>query len=413
MAVTKGFKQTEAGVIPTDWLDTTIGGLISENVIEKPMDGNHGNIHPKSSDFVDFGVPFVMANNVQNGRVDLDSCSFITKKRADRLQKGFSKSGDVLLTHKATIGNTAIVPKISTDYVMLTPQVTYYRVKDKNRLNNHFLRHAFDGDQFQKTLKQLSGGGTRAYIGISAQHALPIAVPPSKVEQESIANALSDADAYIESLEKLIEKKRAIKKGAMQELLKPKVGWRKSALATICQFANGKPYEGFLVNDGRSKLITLDSISIDGRLKTNHRSVDFDDQSLKQNDIVIILSDIAHAKLLGLCDLIPGDGYVLNQRVGRIRCSEAFSPGFLRYQINKNQEFFRMRGQGSSQKHIYKKDIFELEIDYPDKTEQLRINQILEDLTSELDEISEKLNKVRLIKQGMMQALLTGKIRLI
>jgi hypothetical protein len=71
--IPKGYKQTEVGVIPEDWIFTTVGQLVSDGVLDKPLDGNHGNIHPKSGDFVSFGIPFVMANNVHNGFVDLSS----------------------------------------------------------------------------------------------------------------------------------------------------------------------------------------------------------------------------------------------------------------------------------------------------------------------------------------------------
>ncbi len=113
-----GYKQTNVGVIPEDWADTTVGAMIADGIIEKPLDGNHGNIHPKSGDFVHWGIPFVMANNVQGGRLDLVNCSFIRKQQADSLQKGFSLTGDVLLTHKATIGNTAVVGEIPFPYII-------------------------------------------------------------------------------------------------------------------------------------------------------------------------------------------------------------------------------------------------------------------------------------------------------
>lgn len=121
MELKEGYKQTEVGMIPEDWDCYAVGELVNSGIIEKPLDGNHGNIHPKSGDFVDYGIPFVMANNVQDGKVDLETCSFIRKAQADSLQKGFAQTGDILLTHKATIGNTAIVGDISSPYIMLTP----------------------------------------------------------------------------------------------------------------------------------------------------------------------------------------------------------------------------------------------------------------------------------------------------
>ncbi len=162
------------------------------------------------------------------------------------LQKGFSITGDALLTHKGSIGNTAIAGKISTDYIMLTPQVTYYRVKDRTRLIGSYIRHFFDGKRFQSALESLSGGGTRAYVGITEQTELPFILPPLS-EQAAIAEALSDADALISRLEQLIAKKRNIKQGAMQELLTGKKRlpgfsgeWEVKKLGEIGTFKKGR-----------------------------------------------------------------------------------------------------------------------------------------------------------------------------
>ena len=139
------------------------------------MDGNHGGIHPKTSDYVSSGVPFIMANNLINGKVDYKNCAFISERQAATLRKGFSHPGDVLLTHKATIGRTAIV---SDEYetIILTPQVTYYRVKEG--ISSRYLKYYFDSPTFQQTFSNWAGSGsTRAYLGITAQRKLPIILP--------------------------------------------------------------------------------------------------------------------------------------------------------------------------------------------------------------------------------------------
>ena len=112
----------------SDWKIYTVQELIDLGMLAEPMDGNHGGIHPKTSDYVSSGVPFIMANDLINGGVDYNNCAFITEEQAWTLRKGFAHPGDVLLTHKATIGRTAIV---SGEYetIILTPQITYYRVK--------------------------------------------------------------------------------------------------------------------------------------------------------------------------------------------------------------------------------------------------------------------------------------------
>ena len=104
-----------------EWKTFTVQELIDLGMLEEPLDGNHGAIHPKTSDYVPTGVPFIMANNLVNGRVDFNNCAFISEQQALTLRKGFSHPGDVLLTHKATIGRTAIVTE-EYDTIILTPK---------------------------------------------------------------------------------------------------------------------------------------------------------------------------------------------------------------------------------------------------------------------------------------------------
>ena len=178
----------------SEWKEYTVQDLIDQGMLAEPMDGNHGSIHPKSSDYVSEGVPFIMANDLVNGVVDLINCSFISEKQAKTLKKGFAHPNDVLLTHKATIGRTAIVPN-KYETIILTPQVTYYRVL--KGIDNRYLKYYFDSDFFQNTLRNWAGSGsTRAYIGITAQRKLPIILPPLNV-QTKIATVLSLLDEKI------------------------------------------------------------------------------------------------------------------------------------------------------------------------------------------------------------------------
>ncbi|UII19397.1 restriction endonuclease subunit S [Fulvivirga ligni] len=182
----------------SDWKEFTVNELIKDGIIEKPLDGNHGGIHPKSGDFTEKGVPFIMASDLINRRVDYSNCKFISQLQAETLRKGFAKPGDVLLTHKATIGRTAIIQETEYETTILTPQVTYYRVKDGDRLDNHYLFYYFNSRGFQGILDQWSGGGsTRKYLGITGQLKLPIIIPPLP-EQKAIAHILGTLDDKIE-----------------------------------------------------------------------------------------------------------------------------------------------------------------------------------------------------------------------
>lgn len=179
----------------TAWKKYTVEQLIDLDMLEAPMDGNHGSIHPKASDYVLTGVPFIMVNDMSNGHVDLKNCAFISGKQAGTLRKGFAKPGDVLLSHKATIGRTAIVPN-DFDTIILTPQITYYRVK--KGIDNRFLKYYFDSPNFQILFNNWAGSGsTRAYLGITAQRKLPIILPELDV-QIKIADILSSFDKKID-----------------------------------------------------------------------------------------------------------------------------------------------------------------------------------------------------------------------
>lgn len=178
-----------------DFKEYTVEELVNNNMLEKPIDGNHGNKHPKSSDYVKIGIPFIMVSDINNGRINYNNCKFITEKQRKSLDKGFSKKGDILLSHKATIGITCIVDDLYHE-IVITPQLTCYRVK--NGINKYYLKYYFDSPYFQNILNNwATAGSTRAYLGITAQLKLPILLPELKI-QNKIAKILSLIDRKIE-----------------------------------------------------------------------------------------------------------------------------------------------------------------------------------------------------------------------
>ena len=205
--VTKGLdpnvEMKESGVewigeIPSRWLIISVRILIGMGELEI-QDGNHGEIHPKSDDYVDEGIPFILSNNIISGEVDYTNCNKINKEQADSLRIGFSKAGDILLSHKGSIGKVAFVDRTPTDYIMLTPQVTYYRTK-MNVISNKYLFHYFQSYYFQEMMLLLSSdGSTRNYIGIIDQRNLNIITPPIS-EQQQIVNYLDKETTKIDSL---------------------------------------------------------------------------------------------------------------------------------------------------------------------------------------------------------------------
>lgn len=168
------------------WELCSVADLVARGILERPIDGNHGETHPKKADFVESGVPFIMASDLNDGVVDQSGCYFLNRKQADGLRKGFAKDGDVLLSHKGTIGRAAVLDT-ELDYVMLTPQVTYYRVINTELLDRDFLYFCMRSSAFQKQMIEIArAGATRAYIGITRQLDLPIPLPKADVQRKLV-----------------------------------------------------------------------------------------------------------------------------------------------------------------------------------------------------------------------------------
>lgn len=444
----EGYKKTEFGVIPEDWEVCYIQDLVEKGILEKPLDGNHGNIHPKSKDFVPFGIPFIMSNNVQNGLIDTENCHFIRKEQADKLQKGFSFVGDVLLTHKGTVGNVAIVSNIPTEYIMLTPQVTYYRVRDHNRLQNNFIKIYFESTQFQTKLEHLSEGGTRAYIGITNQRKLPFLLPPLP-EQKTIAQTLSDVDALIDELDKLIAKKRNIKTGTMQQLLTGKTrlpgfgegkGYKKSAIGVIPEdwdviniqtaldekyiedqmdgnhgelyprshefVSYGVPYIG--ANDFLNGQVNLKNC----KFLSETRAKQFKKGIARNGDVLF-----AHNATVGPVAILKfgGDFLILSTTATYFRCNqEKLNNLYFRF-VLEAQYFIKQYRAVMAQSTRFQVPIttqrkFLIAV-YPIE-EQKAIAKVLSDIDTEITALEKRRAKTQAIKQGMMQELLTGRTRL-
>lgn len=422
--ITEGYSKTEMGILPKGWKVYSIGELVENGIIEKPLDGNHGNIHPKSTDFVDDGIPFIMANSVCEGILDLKHCHFITKEKAENLQKGFSITGDVLLTHKGTVGNVAIVGKISTPYIMLTPQVTYYRVKDKSRITNTFIRYYFESAKFQGILQSLSGGGTRAYIGITKQRQLPFILPPLP-EQKAIAQALSDVDVAIAEIDRLITKKRNIKQGAMQQLLTGKKRlpgfsgkWKLEKLDNISsEIGDGIHATPEYLEYSKYYFINGNNL-IDGSIKITEKTKCVSEEEYRKYKLALsnrtILMSINGT--IGNIAFFNHEKVILGKSVAYINVKPLISKQYIFYfmQTHLVNCYFEDELTGSTIRNLSLKSIRNTPISLPQSIdEQEAIAQVLTDMDAEIEALEQKRDKYKAIKQSMMQELLTGRTRLV
>ncbi|AHN38392.1 restriction endonuclease subunit S [Helicobacter pylori] len=339
--------------------------------------------------------------------------AFISKKLflEYKTKYSFPKKGDILISASGTIGKAVIYdgkPAYFQDSNIV------WIDNDETLVKNDFLFYAYSNVKWNTehtTILRLYNDNFRNTL---------IPLPPLN-EQNAIANILSDLDRYLCALDALILKKEGVKKALSFELLSQRKrlkgfnqAWQRVRLGDICEFGNGGVYETLIVENGDFKLISLNSIDIDGNLKNTMKRVNFYDNSLKQDDIVMVLSDVAHGDFLGLCAVIPSNDYVLNQRMGRLRIrNDCINILFLRLYINANQKYFKMQGQGSSQLNLSKKAIEDFEILLPPLNEQNAISNVLSALDNEIISLKNKKRQFENIKKALNHDLMSAKIRVL
>lgn len=198
---------------PNGWIKLTVKEAVKQGYIARPLDGNHGEKHPKGEDYVSEGVPFLMAQDLKDKRVDFNNCHFITEKQASTLKKGWAQTGDVLITHKGTIGRVAIVQSSEYEKMLLTPQITYYRCL--NGIDNEYLAEYFTTRFFVEQLDRLTTGATRACVTITQQENLELIFPPIPMQRKFV-KFVNQVDKSKLAVQKSLEQLEILKKSLMQ-----------------------------------------------------------------------------------------------------------------------------------------------------------------------------------------------------
>jgi type I restriction enzyme S subunit len=262
---------------------------------------------------------------------------------------------------------------------------------------------------------------------------LIVSVPPLK-EQEAIAEALSDADAAIESLDALIAKKRDVKQATMQQLLTGRTrlpgftaDWKEVRLGDLGTCLRGVSYKGDSdLSDGdtpttvrllRSNNVQNSMIQFNDLQYVNHDCVS-DEQILRRDDIVICMANGSKV-LVGKTGLYKGSQdaqYTFGAFMGCFRSSSDQAHAiFIRYLFltKQYQNYISNLLAGSSINNLTPKSIESLLFNVPPLKEQKAIAETLSAVDDELEALAEQVSKLRMVKEGMMQDLLTGKVRLV
>ena len=434
-----GYKQTDVGVIPEDWELKYLGEICNfEN-------GDRSSNYPSAHEFSNSGIPFINAGHVSEGKIDLADMDYIPTHVYERLGGGKVKSGDLVYCLRGSLGKFGV---ISDDFGLGAVASSLVIVRPKKSTTTKFVSAYFKSNIAKNMISLWAGGAAQPNLGAKELANFLVPLPDSQ-EQTAIANALSDVDALISELEKLIAKKQAIKTATMQQLLTGRTRLPQFALREDGTPKGTKPSElGEIPEDWECISIGRDTVlkaRIGWQALTTKEyqttgdiylvtGTDFDSGAVKwercfyvsewrykqdqniqlRNDDVLITKDGTIGKV----------GYVtalsrpatLNSGVFVVRPkNNNLMQRFLFYVLTSRvfDDFINRITAGSTITHLYQKDFVNFEFSAPCIEEQTAIATILSDMDEEIQALEQRLGKTRQIKQGMMQELLTGKTRLL
>ena len=396
MGIINEYKHTEVGMIPKDWDLLPVGSIFNfyttsnYSKAEMFLDGEIGCIH--------YGLIHAIPNtryNLQNGVK-----YFVT---SDQAKYEIIKDGDIIMVDASEdlIGINKSVEISGTGLKKYIAGLHTFLLRDNSSMLVNGFRGAILNSKSTKLQLVKLAVGMKVF-GVSKTQLKTIQIPvPPKNQQIAIASALGDADLLITSLEKLIEQKKKIKQGVMQQLLKPQKGWVVKKVQDIADI-------------GRGRVISHKEIAL----------------SL-QNTYPVYSSQTTNNGIMGYIDTYDFDGEYVTwttdgenagtvfYRNGKFNCTnvcgtiklKSENARFITYLLNSVTSFYVSRNLANPKlmNDVMKK----VEIIIPEIKEQESISNIILDLELELNALINNLIKCKNIKQGMMQNLLTGKIRLV
>ena len=422
MEVRPGYKQTEVGVIPQDWDAVPIGRLGQfKNGINKGSEAfGHGSPFVNLMDV--FGVSSIKSGDAL-GLVDTNA---VEQKTYDL------KSGDVIFIRSSVkpsgVGLTAVV---EADL----PQTVYsgflIRFRDGGALDIGFKRHCFYSTAFRNKLIGASSVSANTNINQDNLRKLIIALPASVKEQSAIATALSDVDALLAKLDALIAKRRDLKVATMEQLLTGQTRlpgfsgeWevkRMKSLGNTYGGLTGKTKVDF--GHGKARYIPFMNVMTDTVIDTEWlEAVDVasdEVQNLTQQGDLFFNGSSETPEEVGFCSVLLQDvtNFYLNSFCFgfRFNADAKINGLFFAYWFRsvKGRETMAVLAQGATRYNIAKSAFLKLELPQPSQAEQTAIATVLSDMDAELTALEARRDKTRALKQGMMQELLTGKVRLV
>lgn len=387
----------------------------------------YGGLSGKSGkDFGKGNSRYITFLNVINNivaRIELTELVEIEKSE----QQNKVSAGDLLFNGSSETPEEVAFPSLVTKELegfYLNSFCFGFRFEKFDRLDPLFFAYYLRSQYGRQFMSQLAQGSTRYNISKTALLKLEWTLPDLS-EQKVIAEALSDIDGLIESTKALKTKKIMIKKGYLDSIISGETFTSRAIkikLAEYLEFFNGYSFQSSTYSNTGHYLIRISNVQSGQLVRNDDVCVNLENSKLKQfelnaGDIVISLTGNVGRSAIIEHKNIPA---ALNQRVGKIEIKinkvKMLNKKYF-YQILQSQKFMDLvieMGEGAAQKNVSLRDIGSIEWYIPeDSQEQLRISNFLNDLDNEIDLLGNALQKYELLKQGIMNDLLTGKVSLV
>lgn len=411
----KGYKQTEVGVIPEDWEVRSFGKLYAEpsrNGIYKTEE-----FQGRGTRIVNMGemFGFDFISDQEMSRISLTTKEIAVSGLQD---------GDLLFGRRSVVpagaGKCSLVLE-PDEPLTFESSIIRVRLKQTEAYPLYYY-YFFASSTGRGTMSTIISGTNIKGIRASELRELKIPQPPPP-EQESIAEALSDADALIESLEQLIAKKRDLKQAAMQELLTGKKRlpsfhgkWEVKRLGEVAKIQRGaspRPIDSPVWFDDNSLIgwVRISDVTCSGMFlrETTQRLSPLGIQHSRpvaKGSLIMSICATVGRPIITKINVCIHDGFVVFDNIQADQL-------FLYYVLKWIEPDWSKHGQTGSQMNLNTGLITGTQISVPPPAEQTAIATILSDMDADLATLEAKLEKYKKIKQGMMSELLTGRIRLV
>ena len=392
------FKNTEIGTIPAEWEVKSLGEIAE---IKRGRFTPRPRNDPK---YYGGNIPFVQTGDVTNSKGKIEKYSQTLNKEGLEVSILFKK-GTILMTIAANIGYTGI---LQLDMACTDSLVAINNLSGNNDFLNAYFIYK------RQEIENLATSGAQKNLSIELLKPFQIPVPPPS-EQHRIATALSETDTLIAALEKSCHKKKLLKQAAMQELLKPKVEWEVKRLGEVVEVKDGTHQTPKYVEIG------IPFYSVETITKNDFKNTKFiskEEHYLLTKNFKIQKGDILMTRIGSIGDFklidweVDASFYV---SLALLKVKPTILAEFLCH-YSKSKFFIKEIELNSLITAVPKKinlgQISNIKIELPPLPEQQRIATILSEIDADLAATEAKLNKYRAMKQGMMQVLLTGKIRI-